>query len=333
MIKTDLVSIIIPVYNGEKYIEKCLNSILSQTYKNIEVIIINDGSTDNTKKILEKFYDSRVKKVHIKNGGVSNARNLGISSSNGKYLMFIDADDYLENNAIEKLYETIQEYEVDIIRFNGYVQKSNKIFTKIEFPVENKKILDSKDDSKEIIELLNFPSKSLRCYSPLLFMKNENIISFNTELCYLEDKLFYIENMLNNKKVLFLDECYYYYVYNTDSKTKGVDGYIENICDLLKSKKYIINVVEKYGYKDIELLNSSYGLLIMYRIDFFVENQNYKSTRKLLVDIFDIEIISDSLNFNIKYLKKYKKIQYLLLKNKMYLLFYIFTKLKNIKKN
>ena len=139
--------------------------------------------------------------------------------------------------------------------------------------------------------------------------------------------------MLNNKKVLFLDECYYYYVYNTDSKTKGVDGYIENICDLLKSKKYIINVVEKYGYKDIELLNSSYGLLIMYRIDFFVENQNYKSTRKLLVDIFDIEIISDSLNFNIKYLKKYKKIQYLLLKNKMYLLFYIFTKLKNIKKN
>ena len=71
----------------------------------------------------------------------------------------------------------------------------------------------------------------------------------------------------------------------------------------------------------------------MYRIDFFVENQNYKSTRKLLVDIFDIEIISDSLNFNIKYLKKYKKIQYLLLKNKMYLLFYIFTKLKNIKKN
>ncbi len=97
------ISVIVPVYNCEKYLEKCINSILSQTFDDLELILINDGSSDNSGKICDEFKekDSRVKIVHQKNMGVSVARNVGLDVSEGKYIGFIDGDDYIESDMYE----------------------------------------------------------------------------------------------------------------------------------------------------------------------------------------------------------------------------------------
>lgn len=97
------ISIIIPVYNGEKTIERCINSIINNNYENIEIIVINDGSNDRTLEILEKIkkVEKRLKVISQKNSGVSAARNLGIKNSTGDYIYFMDADDYIEENCIK----------------------------------------------------------------------------------------------------------------------------------------------------------------------------------------------------------------------------------------
>ena len=101
------ISIVVPVYNGEKYISKCLDSLINQLYKNIEIIIINDGSSDNTEKICNKYkeIDSRIKLISVDNGGVSRARNIGIENATGQFLMFCDSDDYASKDWCKLLLE------------------------------------------------------------------------------------------------------------------------------------------------------------------------------------------------------------------------------------
>ena len=105
-----LISIIIPVFNAEKYLRQCLDSILAQTYTNYEVVIINDGSTDKSGDIIDDYgkYDDKIHPYHRNNGGVSSARNFGISVASGEYICFIDADDIICNNYLDILYTAIQ---------------------------------------------------------------------------------------------------------------------------------------------------------------------------------------------------------------------------------
>ncbi len=141
----DLVSVIVPVYNVEKYIEKCLNSIINQTYKNIEVIIVNDGSEDSSIEICKKIQieDKRIKILNQKNAGLSAARNTGIKNASGKYICFIDSDDYVHEDYIKLLLENLIENNTDISicdflyvdeqeRFWNRKKKNNKIYSNIE---------------------------------------------------------------------------------------------------------------------------------------------------------------------------------------------------------
>ena len=107
----ELVSIIIPIYNVEKYLTKCIESVINQTYKNLEIILVNDGSTDNSKEIIDKYslIDSRIKVINKKNGGLSEARNAGIEIAKGDYIGFLDSDDWIELNMYEKLYKYIKQ--------------------------------------------------------------------------------------------------------------------------------------------------------------------------------------------------------------------------------
>lgn len=119
-----LVSIIIPVYNTEKYIERCLNSIIEQTYEDIEIILINDGSTDNSGKICEKYksIDSRIKIINQKNRGVVISRNKGIQEAQGEYITFVDSDDWVEKNMIEDTLNIAIRYDCDVVSY-GYMKE------------------------------------------------------------------------------------------------------------------------------------------------------------------------------------------------------------------
>ncbi len=113
----ELISVIVPVYNVEKYIKKCIESIINQTYVNLEIIIINDGSTDESGRICDeiKTYDSRIKVFHKKNGGLSSARNYGMNKATGNYYVFVDSDDWIKNTMIEKLYSALIKNNAEIV--------------------------------------------------------------------------------------------------------------------------------------------------------------------------------------------------------------------------
>ena len=114
-----LVSIIVPVYNVEKYIRSCVDSILTQTYENLQVILVDDGTLDNSGKICDEFAkkDNRVTVIHKENGGLSSARNEGLDVASGDYIMFVDGDDYLADNAVEILLSANEKYDADFVQF------------------------------------------------------------------------------------------------------------------------------------------------------------------------------------------------------------------------
>lgn len=130
----ELITLVVPVYNAENYLEECVNSILNQDYKNIEIILINDGSKDKSGEIIEKLskVDNRIKVIHKENSGVSATRNIGIENSKGNYICFIDADDYLSTNYVSYLYKLIKENNAEISltpfprKFNSLTDKKTE---------------------------------------------------------------------------------------------------------------------------------------------------------------------------------------------------------------
>ena len=113
--KEPLISVIIPVYKVEKYLKRCIDSVINQTYKNLEIILVDDGSPDNCPKICDDYSkkDKRIKVIHKKNGGVSAARNKGLKLSNGDYIVFVDSDDWLEYNFVEEMLTNLRKNKVD----------------------------------------------------------------------------------------------------------------------------------------------------------------------------------------------------------------------------
>lgn len=132
-----VISIIVPIYNTEKYLNECVDSIINQTYKNIEIILVNDGSTDNCLKICDEYAqkDKRVKVIHKENGGLSSARNSGLDILTGKYVCFIDSDDYVATTFVYDMFNLITKYNADIVQ----CKYTNQSFVKL----NNEEILDS----------------------------------------------------------------------------------------------------------------------------------------------------------------------------------------------
>jgi len=220
----DLVSVIIPVYNSEKYIEKCIESILNQSYSNIEIVLVDDGSTDNSREVISNFEEgAKIRCIHQKNNGAAAARNTGIKNANGKYIVFVDADDTCEQEHIENL---VRAHKADnTLVICGY----NRVF-------ENKIVKISpgnKTYSKETIsELVNAWTMDPIVGSPCnkLIEKNllmENNIEYPEGIKYAEDFIFSIRLIKHCNKIETLEECTYNYNMTTPdslSKINTVDA-------------------------------------------------------------------------------------------------------------
>ena len=127
-----LISIIIPVYKVEKYLEKCIQSLINQTYENLQIILVDDGSPDNCGKICDEYAkkDHRIEVIHKSNGGLSDARNKGLEIAKGEYIGFIDSDDYIESDMYEVLYNLLKQYNADVSICNFYTVSQGKIAIK-----------------------------------------------------------------------------------------------------------------------------------------------------------------------------------------------------------
>ncbi|MDY4077588.1 MAG: glycosyltransferase family 2 protein [Clostridium sp.] len=213
----ELISIVVPVYNVEKYLKKCIDSIINQTYKNLEIILVNDGSTDNSGKICDEYVlkDNRIKVIHKKNEGLSSARNLGIDISNGEYIIFVDSDDWIKKDMIKKLYEIIQKDNSDISICNyflSYNEEDQIQKEKIEFCQFNniealKKLYDENFNIIMTISCCKLFKKNL--FSDIKFPKGK----------IHEDEFTTYKLLYKSKKVSYTSEKMYYYRQREDSIT------------------------------------------------------------------------------------------------------------------
>lgn len=240
--KKPILSVILPVHNTALYLEKCIKSILSQTFKDFELIIIDDGSQDNSPNIIKEFckLDDRVRAFFQSNQGVSMARNLGIAEAKGEYITFVDSDDWINidmyKNMIEK---AIDNY--DMI-FCGYIREYLNKSEKEELLFENNTRLCNNDIFDQFI--LNLISNdrgnvimgsTCRC----IFKKSiilDNHIRFDNHVTYAEDLLFCIRYLLRCKKIYILSQHYYHYRYNIHSSLLKYDSNIWNKQLLLYQK-------------------------------------------------------------------------------------------------
>lgn len=216
MLNNPLISIIVPIYNAELYLERCLNSITTQTYQNIEVILVNDGSTDRSKAIAEVIVntDPRFKIINQANAGVASARQVGLNNSNGEFIIHCDSDDMIVDFAIEKLVKKALLKGADII-VGGYIVKYG-----------NKEIyigMNEKEDYEGFVEGLLLGKYHGSLCNKLIKKDLYNLISFDSNINYMEDKLVLAKILSNGPyKISFLDEAIYIYQQNKGSLTNNI---------------------------------------------------------------------------------------------------------------
>ena len=231
------VSVIVPVYNTENYIEKCLNSLVNQTLEDIEIIVINDGSTDDSENLIDKFigkYPNKIKYYKKENGGLSDARNYGLNYVTGEYIGFIDSDDYIELSMYEKMYNLAQNEQADIVECDFTWEYPDKI--KIDTGIEYK----DKED-------LFTNSRVMACNK--IFKKDIiDDIKFPKGLRY-EDVEFFYKLLPNVNKIAVLKESLYYYIQRESSisnlqneRTAEIFTILNNILEFYKEK----NIYDKF---------------------------------------------------------------------------------------
>lgn len=328
----DLISIIVPVFNVEKYLEECLTSIINQTYKNLEIILLNDGSSDNSLNICKKFkaMDNRIRIIDKENSGVSDTRNLGVENSNGKYIMFVDSDDYIDVNMISIMYNTLIENNVDVVRCSNNIVKDKKNLNIEKNPIDIcNKIIHKSEFVKIINYLFDINGNKINCYTPLLLMKKEVVPKFDVNIKYMEDNLFYIELLKKSEKFYFINVELYNYRANEVSASKKTNNVKQNIFDMILVIKKMIKDINQM-FKDEKLIKKIYinqFYVFISKIDILIKNNRIIDEE--LYNVCDKEILP-FVEFEL--LNKIKKIEYKLLKNKKYKLFVLVEKLKMILK-
>lgn len=222
-----LVSIIIPVYNAEAYIEKCLLSLINQTYKNLEIIVINDGSIDDSENIIKKIIDAddRIFLISGSNGGVSFARNRGIKKANGDYIVFVDADDYVENDYVEVLYSCIKNKNTDVAICNFVINDEVRKDTL------KTKTFTSKDAIIDMLLARNFDS-SVCCKIIKSDLAKSEL--FCEKLSIAEDMLYYYNIFGKCKNISYIDKTCYHYMQNDNGAISTVSDKKAESLDIFK---------------------------------------------------------------------------------------------------
>lgn len=216
------ISIIIPVYNSEKYISECIDSVLKQTYTNYDLILVIDGATDNSLEICRKYatIDERIIVIEKTNGGVSSARNVGMKKANGDYLMFLDSDDYIKKDMLSKMVTSAEENKPDII-FCGYeVNGSSLIFNDTQVL---KKMGNNPSPTSIIESVISIEKERIYGYIWRNLFKKEllinNKIIFPEDIKMSEDFMFLVKVLSESKTVSIVPENLYVYRINADSAT------------------------------------------------------------------------------------------------------------------
>lgn len=325
----DKVSIIIPVYNVEKNLSKCVESIINQTYKNIEIILINDGSTDTSSKIIEEYSkkDKRIIVINEKNKGPSAARNAGLKIATGEYVTFIDADDYIDSEMVENIVRVFKESKCDVVRSNYTYTYDNK---------EKKNNENLKGIADKLYILTNNREKlikkiflgEIQSYSWTLAIRRnileKNNIYFSEDVPFMEDIVFLVKLIFFIDNIFFVNKTYYhYYQNNSNSLTKNYKNYVRNMNNILIVKKKIESILLnnlKEADEYIKIINTIYISGIVEYLGVSIKSgQSYKEIARELERIRENEIMKEMLsNKSLKVLQIHFRLHVYLFEKRKY---------------
>lgn len=297
------ISVLVPIYNAEKYIKRCIESIINQTYRNIEVILIEDGSTDNSYNIIKEYQqkDERIKIFQIENNGVADARNKAVDNSTGDYITFVDSDDYIEKDYIETLYTNLKKYDSDIAVCNCFniIEETGKKDYKT-FGIGT---VEEYTDEEAVKKLFYYNYLRHSPWGKIYKKEIWNNIRFPLGKNY-EDLAILYKLFLNSKKVIYIPEEKYNYVirkgsivHNEIRKTdveaileytqRILEDITENYSNLIPSAEYLVGYlnitlwrkIPKGKYK--EYLSQIEENIKKYRWK-IIKNKNVNKKQKLL---------------------------------------------------
>lgn len=316
------VSIIVPVYGVEKYISKCLDSLVNQTLNDIEIIVVNDGTKDNSQKIIDKYvkkYPKKIKSFIKENGGQGSARNYGLQKATGEYIGYVDSDDFVELDMYEKLYNKAKEDNLDICICGNYNVSEDYKNRKIDLEFV-------KYDNNKLNALLGKKAVWNKIYKKNIV---ENLV-FRSKAWY-EDFDFSIKAVCNTKKIGYINEPLYNYLLREGStmNNSNIERNLEILDafdEIVKDKKY-----KKY-YDVLEFLavDHIYISTIVRVINAKADKQKKMEVINKLIDYMNNNFSNFRNNKYIDSLSRNRRIIYILIRNKMYFLVELLFKIKKL---
>lgn len=313
-----LISIIIPVYKVEKYLEKCIKSVLNQTYSNLQIILVDDGSPDNCGEICDKYanIDKRIEVIHKKNGGLSDARNVGLKAATGEYIGFVDSDDYVSKDMFQTLYNTLINTNSDVSICNFYTVVGGKNIVKnLDNGIE---IYSKIDILKEILLDKKIQSYAWnKLYKKALFKNIEYPVGKKYEDI---GTTFYLLEKCN--KIAVTGSPEYYYLTREDSIVNNATK--ETVIDYIELISDRYDYINK-KYKELKKYNDYYitRILLTAFTDAYYLNDNSEKFLTVLNNFFDkvkeifcnnkqaiMELLNDEQKIQLEALIKDKKLFY-----------------------
>ena len=294
--KEELISIIVPIYNVEDCLDKCINSIINQTYKKLEIILIDDGSTDSCKIICDNYkkLDDRIIVVHKSNGGLSSARNAGLDIAKGELIGFVDGDDYIELTMYEKMKKCMDKNNSDIVSCSVFYKKKYKK-KEIKYLINNKK-LECLTGKQKYIYVQNYAWNKL--YKRDIF----NNIRYPSGQIY-EDGYIICDILEKANSISFVDEPLYNYVYRNNSITKKFNI---NQFDCIISINKKIDFYNKKRYLDLVIREKNRKINVL--IVFLAKMKRYKIKNKEVFDKYYKELIDTNKEINWRNTTKLNKL-------------------------
>ena len=253
------ISIIIPVYNVENTIRRCLDSVLAQTYDLLEIIVVDDGSIDKTADILDTYQDKRLKVIHQKNSGQGVARNVGIRYATGDYVGFVDGDDAIDKHMYSRMLRAAYDNEADVVQCNLSNVYSDGI-CRVQLP----EISCVVDRQKEPQYYEKYMSRNIHSFEVCnKIFKRELLLKYglafhDTKKVYAEDLLFNLELVMKMKKIVFLEEHYYFYYLNYQSHSK-----VNNVEKLMKLRNLFALFISEVNDKNVIRQTSIIAVLVL----------------------------------------------------------------------
>ena len=276
-----LVSIIVPAYNTEKYIGFCLSSLVNQSYRNLEIIVIDDGSSDGTREVISDYaeQDERMNMIDGEHQGANIARGLGVKKAKGDYFMFVDSDDWLERNAVERLVDIMLRNDCDIIRFNAAIEPGGKLKNSYIEKESSKRMVNGVKARHILTTTLILNNLWSQFYRADLFSEMK---SFEKRLSNCEDYLNNLEIYDNVKRVLFIGDVMYHYRSNYSSTTKSsdLDRRMTNLGEQIYVYSVMLDKLSDWGFSRREQTKVAAMALDRIRSGVFTFSKSDNMTRK-----------------------------------------------------